>query len=88
MNVEELIKGANLCINNVVYSTDEFIYFTNNASDFNKSHWILPVLNFTKTVASNFSAGVVNCYEFSNSTYYFFIVRFAQKFNNDVAYLL
>ena len=83
-----MIKGSILCINNVVYSTDEFIYFSNNVSDFTPNKWFMPVMNFTKALASNFSDGVVNCYEFSNNTYYFFIVRFAQQFNNDIAYFL
>lgn len=78
LDLESLIKGSDICIKNVVFSTDEFIYFTNNASDFTSKEWYLPVMNFTRTLASNFSDGVVNCYEFSNSTYYFFIVRFAQ----------
>ena len=71
-----------------MYSTDEFIYFSNNVSDFTPDKWFLPVMNFTKALATNFSDGVVNCYEFSNNTYYFFIVRFAQKFNNDIGYFL
>jgi hypothetical protein len=88
LDLESLIKGSDICIKNVVFSTDEFIYFSNNASDFTSKEWYLPVMNFTRTLASNFSDGVVNCYEFSNSTYYFFIVRFAQQFNNDIAALL
>jgi hypothetical protein len=88
LDLEVIIKGSVLCINNVVYSTDEFIYFSNNMSDFQPNRWYMPVMNFTKALASNFSDGVVNCYEFANNTYFFFIVRFAQKFNNDIGYFL
>ena len=77
LDLEVLIKGSVLCIDNIVYSTDEFIYFSNNLTDFKPNKWYMPVMNFTKALASNFSDGLVNCYEFSNNSYFFFIVRFA-----------
>lgn len=46
--------------------------------DANLTEWQIPVLNFTATLASNFSQVVVNCYEFTNETYMFLIVRFAR----------
>jgi hypothetical protein len=87
-DIEVLIEGSKLCIDAAVYSVDEFLYFANNISDAKISEWQLPVMNFTKTVASNFSSAIVNCYEFTNKTYYFLIVRFASQFDNDIAYLL
>lgn len=65
-DIESLIDGSTLCINDAVYSVDEFLYFANNVSDSTAKGWHLPVMNFTKTLASNFSSAVVDCYEFTN----------------------
>jgi|LauGreDrversion4_2_1035121.scaffolds.fasta_scaffold589940_1 hypothetical protein len=77
LDLEKLIKGADLCLNQAFFTVDEFTYFLNNASDAEWKNWQLPILNFTATAASNFSQAVVNCYEFANETYMFFVVRFA-----------
>ena len=56
--------------------------------DANFTQWQVPWLNFTATAASNFSQAIVNCYEFTNETYMFLIVRFARQFDNDIFILL
>jgi hypothetical protein len=39
LDLEKLIKGADLCLNQAFYTVDEFTYFANNASDAEWENW-------------------------------------------------
>lgn len=45
-----------------VYALDDYAYFQNNVTDYNKNSWEAPILNFTRAIGGNFSYVPINCY--------------------------
>lgn len=45
------------------------------------------MLNFTGFIRGNFSDGLINCFQFSNDTYYYAVIRFAQYDSNLATFL-
>ncbi len=46
----------------LVYTLDDWAYFQNNITDYTRSVWEAPALNFTRMVGGNFSYVPINCY--------------------------
>jgi hypothetical protein len=76
------------CIDNVVYTMDDYTYLLNNISDFSKSSWEAPLMNVTRAIGGNFSYVPLNCYYAGYSLYMNFYYKIEQFNNNYGNFLL
>jgi hypothetical protein len=60
--LETRVTSSGDCIDNVVYTLDDYSYFQNNLTDYSRNAWEAPIMNFTRAIGSNFSYVPLNCY--------------------------
>ena len=64
LKLDTFFQGSGPCINDFVYSLDDFAFFYNNVSDTHwksPNQWIGPVFNLSHAVASNISQALPDC---------------------------
>jgi hypothetical protein len=54
------------CTENVAFLLDDFFYFANNVTLETAQYGYISAVNFTESVAGNFSKSVENCFLFGN----------------------
>ncbi len=62
LKMETYVKGTQQCQESAIFTLDDISYFYNNITDYDKSSWEAPIMNFTKLTAGNFSSSILNCY--------------------------
>jgi hypothetical protein len=73
-----------VCINSVVYSIDNYAYYNNNVTlNKNTAEVEGPLMNFSRAIAGNGTAAIVNCQLFGNSVWKYTVIK-AASFNNDI----
>jgi hypothetical protein len=82
LKFQNKVKTTDTCMKSIYYAIDDFFYFYNNLTDTTWSTWSGPLLNFTGALSQNFSLSLINCYYFSNETYFYAVIRYAQYDNN------
>ncbi len=60
--LETRVTSSSDCIEVLVYSFDDYSYFQNNITDYTRSAWEAPIMNFTRAMGGNFSYVPINCY--------------------------
>lgn len=81
------VKSTDKCLTPVYYAIDDVFYLYNNLTDFKWANWQEPIFNFTGLLAANFSEALVQCYYFSNETYYYAVIRYAYFDSNLATFL-
>lgn len=67
LKIESGVPYSSDCIDNIVYTMDDYVYFLNNLTDFSKKSWEAPMLNFSRAIGGNFSEIPYNCYLFGDA---------------------
>lgn len=68
LQLETFFDHAKGCINSLVYTLDDYVYFNRNISSPN-AQWYDPVLNISQLLAGNFTNSWVECYQFGDNWY-------------------
>lgn len=61
IQLSTFFKGSDTCVQDVVSTIDDLSYLANNITDWSLNSLEAPLMNFTRLVASNFSASLVDC---------------------------
>ena len=83
LKLETYFDNAEECTNALIYMIDDYTYFQNNITLSKGVQWEAPFFNFTRAIAGNFSASIVECEQFAVNWWQYNVNKFAE-FNNNV----
>lgn len=84
LKIETSISYSGDCIDSIVYTMDDYVYFLNNITDFSKKSWEAPIMNFSRAIGGNFSYIPYNCYLFGDNFWAATVAKY-DSFSGNIA---